>query len=170
MDYKNGKIYKITSDSTDKIYIGSTCQPLYKRIGEHRNHYKVFLNGKGTLTTSFELIALGDAIITLIEDYPCERKEQLHARERYYIEVNKDVCVNKFIPGRTIKEYNSEYYQANIDKLKEANNKYHQENKDKLKDYAKQRITCICGKSITICKKSRHEKTKKHQAFINHQS
>ena len=91
--YQNGKIYKIVSDLTDKIYIGSTTQPLYKR---HHQHIK-----SSNKYTSIELINLGHTRIELIEDFPCERKEQLNAREGYYIRLNKDICVNKCIAGRT---------------------------------------------------------------------
>jgi hypothetical protein len=184
MDYKNGKIYKITSDSTDKIYIGSTCQPLYKRFGEHKKRYKYFLNGKCGKTTSFELIALGDVIITLIEDYPCERKEQLHARERYHIESKKDICVNKYIPTRTQKEYQQTYYQENIDKIREQQKNYQETHKDNAKAYAKEYrevnrdsirnkkheiIICECGSSHIKQGKSQHQKSKIHLAFIQSQ-
>ena len=36
MDYKNGKIYKILNTITDDVYVGSTCQPLSKRMAKHR--------------------------------------------------------------------------------------------------------------------------------------
>jgi hypothetical protein len=181
MDFKNGRIYKITSNSTDKIYIGSTCQPLSKRIVDHRCDYKRFVNGKRGKTTSFELIALGDAIITLIEDYPCERKEQLHARERYHIELNKDICVNKNIPTRThkeyyqdnkehITEYHIEYKKINKEKIVEYRKEYKQVNKEKIAEYNKQKITCICGGITVKGSKARHEQSKKHQAFIQSQS
>jgi hypothetical protein len=183
MDYKNGKIYKITSDSCDKIYIGSTCQPLYKRFGEHKGNYKHYLknNIPNKNITSFEIIKLGNAIITLIEDFPCERKEQLHARERYYIELNKDICINKYIPTRTDKEYcndnkekiaerKKEYRQKNINLILENDKKYKQLNKEKLKEIRKQHRECICGSYICIYGKGRHEKTKKHLAFIQSQS
>ena len=58
----------------------------------------------------FDKYGIDNCEIVWIEDYPCERKEQLTARERYYIEnIN---CVNKLIPGRT----NHEYYEANEEK------------------------------------------------------
>jgi hypothetical protein len=38
--YHNGKIYKLVNDVDDKVYIGSTCQPLYKRLYEHKNDCK----------------------------------------------------------------------------------------------------------------------------------
>ena len=36
MDYTNGKIYVMRSNKTDKIYIGSTTQPLFKRFFQHK--------------------------------------------------------------------------------------------------------------------------------------
>jgi len=149
--YQCAKIYKITSDSTDKIYIGSTCNPLYKRLGQHRRNYRQFINNKYDNVSSFELIKLDDVIITLIEDYPCERKEQLHARERYHIELNKSICVNKCIPTRSQKEYK-------------------QDNKDKIAKYDNKKIICQCCGRYTMKNKARHEKTKKHIAFIQSQS
>ena len=73
--------------------------------------------------SSKPLFEKGNAKITLIEDYPCERKEQLHARERYWLEDLENV-VNKQHPARTIKEwvkdnkehlgnYSKEYYENN---------------------------------------------------------
>ena len=47
--------------------------------------------------TSFELIKLGEINIVLIESYPCKSKDDLHARERHYIEQFKNIAVNKFI-------------------------------------------------------------------------
>ena len=38
MDYGNGKIYKIVNTIDNDIYIGSTCQPLSKRMAWHRSH------------------------------------------------------------------------------------------------------------------------------------
>jgi hypothetical protein len=132
MDYKNGKIYKITSTMTDKIYIGSTCRPLCRRLSSHLNSYKQFLNGKFHNISSFELIKLGEANIELIEE--CNSVELL-TRERFHIDLNKDICVNKCIPTRTGKEYRD----ANKDRKKEYNKQYHQANKDRLKERKKLR-------------------------------
>ena len=35
--YTNGKIYQITNNLNDMIYIGSTCLPLRKRWYNHKN-------------------------------------------------------------------------------------------------------------------------------------
>jgi hypothetical protein len=181
MDYKNGKIYKITSDSCNKIYIGSTCQPLYKRLGQHKTAYKCFLGGKQQhKTSSFELIKLDDAIITLIEDYPCERKEQLCSRERYYIELNKDICINKQIPTRTRKECKKAYRESNKELIREQSKnynetnkeiiaekakKYRETNKEKFIEYRKKYYET--NKAIIAEKAKKNRETKKHIEIIN---
>ena len=35
-DYTNGRIYKILNYIDDACYVGSTCQPLSKRMASHR--------------------------------------------------------------------------------------------------------------------------------------
>ena len=147
--YQNGKIYKLVSAKTDKIYIGSTCNPLYKRLWQHKSASK----NLNKCYTSKELVKFDDCKIILIEDFACERKEQLTARERYHIEQNKDICVNKIIPTRTNKEYREqnkdkiadqkkEYEQQNKDKIAQRKNEYVQQNKDKIaqrkKEYRQQ--------------------------------
>ena len=39
-----GKIYKIVSDSTDKIYIGSTSRTLAERLELHETTYEKWVN------------------------------------------------------------------------------------------------------------------------------
>ena len=129
MDYQNGRIYKIISDETNKIYIGSTTQPLSKRLSVHKAHYKQYLEGRYHKVSSFDLISLGPVQIILIEACPCNSKEELEARERHYINENKNIVVNKVHPTRTVKEY---YLENKEDKLK-YQKEYRQENKEKIK-------------------------------------
>ena len=101
VNYANGKIYKITGGCL--IYIGSTTQPLYKRLNEHKNQKVSFERGnKLKYCSSAELLKFEDCCITLIEDYPCERREQLLARERYHYD--QFDCVNIKKPMRTSEE------------------------------------------------------------------
>jgi len=141
--YQNGKIYKIVSDLTDMIYIGSTVQPLYKR---HHSHIRNF---KRKQCKSTELIKLGETRIELIEDYPCERKEQLNAREGYYIRLYKDICVNVRIEGRTKQEYiednkvkiaeiQKQYHESHKEKIAEREKQYREANKQKIAEKSKQ--------------------------------
>ena len=95
--YQSAKIYKIVSDSCDSVYYGSTCQKLSQRMAGHRASYKSWKAGKHNYVTSYDIIKHGDAIIVLVEDVPCDSKEQLLKIERRYVENND--CVNKYIPG-----------------------------------------------------------------------
>lgn len=93
-NYANGKIYKLYSPSQPELsdYYGSTTQSLALRIGQHRNHAKI---GKGVRSEA--IIAAGDAVIVLVELCPVDTKEELHAREAFWIRGNP--CVNKCMPG-----------------------------------------------------------------------
>jgi len=132
MDYANGKIYKIISNMTDDIYVGSTCQLLCRRMASHRSYYNRFINGSIKCSkSSFEILKHGDATIVLIEKYPSNNKEELHRRERHYIETLK--CVNKVIPTRTRKEYTEQHKDESITRAKE----YYNNNKETVLKYQK---------------------------------
>ena len=104
VNYNNSKIYKIVSSQTDKVYIGSTTKDrLCQRMTGHRASYKSYLNKKYHYVSSFEIVKYDDAEIILIEAFPCKNKDELHKRERYWIENTKD-CINKLIPTRAKKE------------------------------------------------------------------
>jgi hypothetical protein len=93
MDYSNGKIYKIVCNTTGKCYIGSTCSPyLSTRLAQHRNNFKSFLKGKFNYVSSYEVLENNNYDIVLLELFPCSCKEELLARERFYIENTE--CVN----------------------------------------------------------------------------
>ena len=168
-DYKNGLIYTIRSQHTDNIYIGSTCQPLYKRFFEHRRKYTRYKKGVPIYISSYKILEFGDGYIELLESYPCNSRMELHKREGELIRQYKDVCVNMCVAGRTIKQYKME----NKEQIKEKGKQYRMENKEKIKKYReknKERLTekhnCDCGGHYMLKHKATHEKTKKHLNFI----
>jgi len=61
------------------------------------------------------------------------------------------------------KIFYKEYYEANKEKILEKQKEYYEANKEKISE----KYTCECGSTLTIGKKSRHEKTKKHLKFLN---
>lgn len=102
-NYENSKIYKIVSNGDSKCYIGSTTlKTLAKRLAVHKCQFK-----KGIKITSGRIIATGDYNIVLIEKYPCNSKDELHARERYWIDHIE--CVNKGKP--LTEEERTDYYK-----------------------------------------------------------
>ena len=130
VNYGNGKVYKIWSPSTDKIYIGSTTKKyLSQRMDKHRSSYKRYQVGNGKYYTSYILLELNDYRIELLENSPCNDKNELTAREGYWIREYKDVCVNKKIEGRTKKEY----YQDNTEKIKKYKKEWRDDNIEKKK-------------------------------------
>jgi len=92
--YKNGKIYKIVNNENDKVYYGSTCVPLYKRMYQHRKIHDCMSKNIG--------VDLKQCQIILVEEIKCENKQQLLMRERWYIENNE--CLNKNRPIITKEE------------------------------------------------------------------
>ena len=127
--YENGKIYMIESPSQNLIYYGSTCLSLSKRLSSHKKAAKRYQDGKRNLTTSFKILEYPDHKIVLVENYPCKTKEELVAREAYYIRNNE--CVNKVIPQRTHKEW----YETNKERITADQIEWQKNNKEKLKQY-----------------------------------
>jgi hypothetical protein len=186
--YQNGKIYAIRSHLTEQIYIGSTCEArLSKRMVQHRSSYRIFLRDGGKSTTSRIILENGDAYIELIENFPCNNKDELTRREGFHIRNTN--CVNKVIPFRT----RDEYYQDNIEKIriykknynifnyesiKQRKKQYRIDNKDLIKINQKQyridnkeliktrtsrRIQCdYCNNTFMWCKRTRHIRSKNH--------
>ena len=183
VNYKDSIIYKIVCNDTGKTYYGSTCKPqLCNRMTQHRANYKKYLEGKTNYTTSFSILEGGNYGYSLVEEYPCDSKQQLHARERYYIENND--CVNKVVPGRSRKEFYAAhkeqikaYYEDNKEHIKEQQKSYndaHKEqrksyndaNKEHIKELHKQIVKCPCGCEIQKYYLTRHQKTKKHKKLM----
>jgi len=98
-DYQRGKIYKIYSSYTDKVYIGSTIEPyISNRFSKHRSKYKTWVNGENKpYCSSYEIIKYGDAQIELVENYPCNLPSELLRREIYYIHKFKSVNSQKYV-------------------------------------------------------------------------
>lgn len=88
-NYNNGKIYKLVSQFTDMIYIGSTVQTLKQRINTH-----IFETRHNLLNSSKNMFIWGDCQIELIENYPCNSKKELVQREQYYMDLYSDYCIN----------------------------------------------------------------------------
>ena len=132
-NYQNSKIYTLRSHQTDKIYIGSTCNELRKRLWQHKSDYKRFLKNKFQNVSSFEIIKYDDCYIELYEKYPCSDKMELHKREGEII--RKLDCVNKTIPARTKKQYRKD----NEKNIKKNKKNYYEKNKEEIKKRRRQK-------------------------------
>jgi len=121
VNYANGKIYKLYGDGHGLVYYGSTVETLAIRFSRHKSKHRNQCNR----TKAFEIFDTGDCKIVLVELYPCTTKEELHAREAYYIKNFE--CVNRNVPLRT----NSQWFRDNPDKRKEYEKRYRTNNRKK---------------------------------------
>ena len=131
-----------------------------------------------------------------IEKYKCNDRNEAIARERYWYE-SLNSTMNTNYPSRSHKEYLQTHKQEIAEKSKIYNEIYYEQHREEIlhkhKEYGKinkgniqkrnrnyrekhnEEIkfnkgalhTCVCGINYTHSHKTRHEKTKKHQEFVN---
>ena len=165
VNYSKGKIYKVVCDETNKTYYGSTTNTLSRRMCQHRT------NPDSTISKE-----MTKPKIYLIEDFSCDRKEQLLQRERHFIENNE--CINRSVPLRTKRENyiaNKEdinlkckiYHIENKESISLNKKEYYEKNKETINLRRKNKISCECGSVFTIAGKSLHKKSKKHIKYVN---
>jgi group I intron endonuclease len=129
VDYSKGKIYKITNDFNNDIYVGSTCDTLVKRFSNHKKDSKKERNEGHPFYKLMNELGHTRFRIQLIEDYPCEDTYQLRQREGHFI--REMGTLNLVIAGRTRTEYN----QDNKERINEKHKEYKKNNQDKIKQY-----------------------------------
>ena len=170
LDYRNSKIYTIRCKLDNSlIYIGSTIQPLCRRLAGHKNrslkHPEMLLYK--SINNDWE-----NWYIELYELYPCNNKEELLKKEG---EIIREIGnLNTQIAGRTINEWindNKEklkekhkiYYEENKEIIKKKGDEYRNKNKEIIK-YKKNNtfMICSCGCEINKNNKSQHLKSKAH--------
>jgi hypothetical protein len=186
-DYAKGKVYKITGGGL--TYIGSTTQTLSQRLAGHTGDYKRFQTNKSKFVSSFDLLDFPDCCITLIEDVNCERKEQLLAKERYWIEITN--CVNRHKrPIASIEEKSQQKYEYQViyktenkeainardrlynatvynEKRKQITKNYHMNHIEDVKARQYKKMQCECGSTYVYQGQARHYRTAKHINFLN---
>ena len=153
--YQEGKIYKITSEKTEQVYVGSTVHSMMYRFAAHERLYKRQQEGKGKRkdkVTSFLILQHGDAKIELVESFPCETRKELLERELHWILTLP--TVNKQRGASTIDQagYKKAYFKAN---------------RDKLDEYNKRVITCECGMTSTYRHLAKHRRTQRHTSWVD---
>lgn len=130
--YQNGKIYKVINiNEPDKFYVGSTCNPLCKRMVLHRSACKKESDNR-KFYISMREEGIENFKIILIENYPCDSKDELRAREQYYIEQLNPVFNMK--SAYSTEEHKKQYYEANKEQIKQ----YYEANNEQIKQQKKQ--------------------------------
>jgi hypothetical protein len=170
VNYANTQLYELIEhdeNGNPVVYRGHTTQPLHKRLSEHRNTYKFWLNGKNAYCSSYEVLKHGPARIELVRNVCCFNKKEANREEGKFIR-ELPTCVN------IKKNYQwKEWYEANKNKILEKKAEYHKENSEKVnkraakyyeanKDKIMEKVMCECGAVIRRSDLSSHRKTMKH--------
>ena len=189
--YNESTIYKLCCKDTNvtEEYIGSTTN-----FGRRKAHHKSRCNNENKETYNIKVYVcirengnFENWDMVEVEKYKALDKQDLHKRERYWVETLKS-SLNSYIPTRTIKEYNkdnkdlistngkkyyidnkneilvkvNEYYKNNKEKINVRQKEYRDENKEKLNIKKGEKIMCDCGIIMTNSHMSRHKKSARH--------
>jgi len=185
--YKTGKIYRIYCDGSNKYYIGSTIHSLEIRLSGHKN--------SKNMCSSKELVnnSKYDINIELLENYPCNNRNELLLRETEWIKKNIQNVVNKEMPSinkDNINNSTSGYYRCDCGSLMKNKGKMRHIETEKHKNYINNKINnkinsnqtinnnnnkninygyykCECGSLIKNKGKMRHIESEKHKNYIN---
>ena len=105
-NYGNKRIHKIWSLETPEIYVGSTCQELYKRMSKHRCEART--RGVFRLHQGMSRLGCKAFSIELIENNPCSNMTEWHKREG---EITRELgeSLDMRIAGRSHKECAEEH-------------------------------------------------------------
>jgi len=111
VNYQNGKVYKIINENNEIVYIGSTTEEkLCRRYNSHKHKAP---NHK----------------IILIENYPCNSKEELCKREQQIIEEYSNLLNERkaYRSEEEKKQYNNDWVKNNKEYKKEYDKTYSKE-------------------------------------------
>ncbi len=136
-DYSKAKIYKITNDYNDEVYIGHTCDILIKRFSKHKEDSRRESYKHRPLYKLMNEIGYVRFRIDLIEEWEAKDRQEIRQKEGKYI--REMGTLNNSIECRTEEEKKEMNMIAN-----------------------KEKITCECGCIVNKKQLLRHTKTAKH--------
>ena len=155
-NFGNAKVYCIRNYVNEEVYVGSTCQPLSKRMAKHKSSMNNTAKKGRKLYQEMTKLGTDQFYIELLEEVKCENVEQLRAKEGYYI--RKMGTLNGLINGRTKEELTQT--QEYKDKKKEQDRNWYLNNKEysnqKSKEYRENH-----EQEIKEWKKQHYEENKK---------
>ena len=149
--FHNSKIYKLTDNTNNQVYIGSTVQTLKQRLQGHKSGAKTSKEGCGCASKS--IIDNGDYKMELLEEFSCENKRELLIKEQSYID--KYDCINKVNSHTDPKER----YLLNRDKIL-----------IKKREYDKKYINCECGGGYCMSHRARHLNSQKCKEYFKNKN
>ena len=159
-NYARGKIYKLVNSVTREIYVGSTVKRyLCDRKAAHSQRSKE-LAARSPLYTAIRQHGMDKFEIELLETYPCNSKDELLARERYYIETLRPQY-NVRTPIRDAAERKA--------KARELAKADYAKNKEKVCRRKAEKLPCPCGATVSRGATAKHLDSIKHRVWSRQQ-
>ena len=148
-NFDNAKVYCIRNFLNEEVYVGSTCQPLSKRMAKHKSSMNSTVKKGRKLYQEMTKLGADQFYIELLEEVKCENVEQLRAKECEYI--RKIGTLNGLINGRTKeeltqtqeykdkkKEQDRNWYLNNKEYSNQQSREYRENHKEEIKEWKKQ--------------------------------
>ena len=129
--YENAKKYCILNTLDDEVYVGSTCQTLTQRMTKHRYNTKSRPDAM-KITQKMKEQGIEHFYMELLEEYPCNNKDELMKKEGEWI--NKIATVNEKIMGRTKAEYAKQWREKNREQYLATRREHRKHSIDKLRE------------------------------------
>lgn len=179
IDFSNTIIYKLVCNDVNitETYVGHTTN-FTKRKASHKERCND-INGKKYHLKVYQIMRQNGGwdnwSMIEIEKYNCNDNNEARARERHWYDILNSKMNDK-IPLRTKEEFkkmksekDKRYREKHLEQIKAKDKEYYEKNKEAIMKNNLTVHTCICGSNYTHCNKLRHDKSKKHQEFINKQ-
>ena len=144
LERKEGE-YQREMDCVNKMIAGRTQKEYYEDNREYileRNH-KFYEDNK-------------EKILEVNKRWGDTNKEKMSVYKKQWAEENKE----------RIAEQKKYLYDRNKEEILEYQKKYREENKERIQERKQKTYECRCGVISLLDHKARHERSKKHQAFI----
>lgn len=134
MGYDSGKIYRLLCND-GHYYYGSTIVNLSRRLYSHKDSSKKMTS---KLYNHINKIGWDNVKIELIENFPCENREQLRKKENEYIisTINDSLCLNTLKSHITDEERDKRcknYYLENKSYILQRNENYYKIHEEEIK-------------------------------------
>ncbi len=134
-------------------------EPTFKTVDDIKLE-KWKLKGRGdTLEQQLEFVKQHNKIVKqkYRETHLEQMKEKDKIRDRVYRETHKEQILQR----------KQIYYETHKEQIAECRKKYKETHKEQIQEYNRQCHDCICGCSIRLDNKHKHEKTEKHRKYID---
>ena len=168
--YHNTKIYKLVDQIKQYYYIGSTTQPLCKRLYDHKRKCNESPNRK--VYKYFNSIGWDNVNILLIAEIKLENREQQLKSEAEEVSkhLNDNLCLNLRRPIRTLEEKAEDQKKW----AQTYRHRYSEKVRLKEREYRKQLGTTECGCGGHFLNNTdntkRHQNSKRHQKWMNNKT